>query len=50
MPKAYSDRQMATPEEPEREFFFPKHVPPVTIKAKSQEDAEEKLAELDAKN
>lgn len=28
-------------------FFFPKHVPPVTITAKSREEAEEKLAALD---
>lgn len=31
----------------EQEFFFPKHNPPVTIKAKTREEAEEKLQELD---
>lgn len=31
----------------EREFFFPKHNPPATIKAKSRAEAEKKLQELD---
>ena len=31
-------------------FFFPKHNPPISIKARSIEEAEEKLKELDAKN
>jgi hypothetical protein len=47
MAKTYSDRQMAQPEG-EREFFFPKHVPPVTIKASSQEEAVRKLEEMDS--
>ena len=33
----------------EIEFFFPKHVPPVVINAKTREEAEEKLAALDVK-
>lgn len=31
----------------EETFFFPKHVPPVVIKANSKEEAEKKLAALD---
>lgn len=30
-------------------FFFPKHVPPISIKAENREEAEKKLAELDNK-
>lgn len=43
--KGYKDRAMKVEEE--REYFFPKHIPPVTIRAKSRDEAEEKLAELD---
>lgn len=46
--KGYKNRQ-ATParEDTEPEFFFPKHVPPTTIKARSPEEAERRLADLD---
>lgn len=30
----------------EIEFFYPKHLPPVTIKARNREEADRKLAEL----
>jgi low affinity Fe/Cu permease len=30
----------------EIEFFFPKHNPPITIKARNREEADRKLAEL----
>lgn len=46
MPKNYSDRSMAN-KGIEEDYFFPKHVPPVTIRAKSRAEAEEKLKELD---
>ena len=46
MPKAYSDRAMAH-NDAEREFFFPKHDPRVTVKAQTREEAEAKLAALD---
>lgn len=45
MMKDYQTKDMA--QEEEQEFFFPKHNPPVTIKAKTREEAEEKLQELD---
>ena len=44
MAKRYQDRQMASSERIEREFFFPKNNPPVTIRAVSREEAEKKLA------
>jgi len=46
MQKGYKNRAVS-PEPDEQEYFFPKHTPPVTIKAKSREEAEEKLAALD---
>jgi hypothetical protein len=49
MAKRYQDRQMASSERPEREFFFPKSSPPVTIRATSREEAEKKLAALNTK-
>lgn len=50
MAKEYSDRQMK-PKAPQREYFFPKEKPPVTITAASREEAEKKLAKLsDKKN
>lgn len=33
--------------EEEQDYFFPKHNPPVTIRATSREEAEEKLKDLD---
>lgn len=54
MPKPYKDRSMKVIDEAGpvdwdkiNEYFFPKHNPPVTIKAASLEEAEAKLAELD---
>ena len=41
-PEGYSDRQMK-PKRAEREYFFPKHNPPCTVKAKSRKEAEQKL-------
>ena len=38
-----SNRSMQPTEGEEREFFFPKHNPPVTVRAKTREEAEEKL-------
>jgi hypothetical protein len=48
--KNYKNRQ-ATPEEAAdlETYFFPKHNPPVSIKAASREEAEAKLAALDKK-
>lgn len=40
---------MASSERIEREFFFPKNNPPVTIRATSQEEADKKLAALNTK-
>ena len=40
--KGYNNRQMRV-EGPEEEYFFPKAVPPVCIKARSREEAEAKL-------
>lgn len=31
----------------EREFFFPRHSPPVTVRARTREEAERKLEEID---
>jgi hypothetical protein len=55
MPKKYSDRNMTAGTVPEKNdaeeaFFFPKANPPVTIRAKSRKDAEEKLSTLDTNN
>ena len=45
--KGASNRRIQTDETGrEIEFFFPKHVPPVTIKARNREEADRKLAEL----
>lgn len=48
--KGYRNRQATPEEESERisqAFFFPKHVPPISIEADSQEEAKRRLAELD---
>lgn len=47
--KVYKNRQMET-ERPdtERLYFFPKNNPPVSIKARSQEEAEEQLAGINS--
>jgi hypothetical protein len=50
MQKAYKNRAVTPDETPDEVFFFPKHSPPVSIRAKSREDAEEKLKELDNAN
>ena len=47
MKKNYSNRQFTPNEQSEIAFFFPKHAPPVTIYARTREEAEGKLAELD---
>jgi hypothetical protein len=49
MPKKYADRSMAAVSEreaavEEQDYFFPKATPPVSIRAKSREQAEEILA------
>lgn len=45
-----SDRSMDTDQEDRSElFFFPKHTPPVSIRATSREEAEAQLAEEDAR-
>jgi hypothetical protein len=50
MAKLYKDRQMVTDNTGSEEvYFFPKHNPPISIRAKSQKEAEEKLAALDNK-
>lgn len=47
MKNVRSTRQIKTDETGrEIEFFFPKHNPPVTVKARNREEAEKKLAEL----
>ncbi|MEP5514155.1 MAG: hypothetical protein ABJP87_04390 [Bauldia litoralis] len=46
--KGNNTRQIKTSETGrEIEFFFPKHNPPTTIKARNREEAEKKLADLD---
>lgn len=48
MKNDYKNRAISPePDTKEQEFFFPKHNPPVTIKAKNREEAEKKLATLD---
>ena len=45
MKKAYSNKEMRTDVLEEREvFFFPKNVPPVSVRAVSREEADAKLA------
>jgi hypothetical protein len=46
--KNYKNRQVTPEQEADLEtYFFPKHIPPVSIKAASKEEAERKLQELD---
>lgn len=47
MKKGYSNRQMRTEEDELIEFSFPKHNPPVTVKARTREEAEAQLIALD---
>lgn len=50
MKKGYSNRKMDTsPKENVQEYFFPKANPPVVIRARSREEAEAKLADLNSK-
>lgn len=50
MPKSYKDRSMKVEETDSlTEYFFPKANPPVTIRAISLEEAEEKLKALNKK-
>ena len=50
MQKKYKNRAVTPDDGAELQlFFFPKHVPPISIEAESREEAEKKLAELDKK-
>ena len=50
MNKAYQNRQMTTETAArDRVYFFPKNNPPVSIRARSAEEAERQLAALNKK-
>jgi hypothetical protein len=48
MAKEYKDRQMVAEGKSTQVFFFPKHVPPVSIEAASLEEAEAQLQAIEA--
>lgn len=51
MQKSYKNRAITPDKGDELQlFFFPKHNPPISIKAANREEAEQKLATLDNAN
>ncbi len=46
MKRAYKNRQMASTPTELQEFFYPKNVPPVTMKAFTKEEADAQLETL----